>query len=122
MGTVTIGCSLPSGFTMTVGEVSVVLKGGGAPDAIAVSLDKSYGLTRDVDEDFFLAWLAGVGENFAPYKSGAIIVQTKDDSVADEAKDMAKVKTGFEGLNPDGLEGGLEATPETKAEIAKTKK
>lgn len=100
MSTVTIGCRLPSGLILQVGDKFVELAGQRQTQQrspiILLSAD-DYG-TTEVEASFWEAWKAIVGAKFAPLESGAIF-EAKTVKEADaKAKDLKGKKTGHEPL------------------------
>lgn len=113
MATVTVGCKLPHGLIIEVGNVAVTLKGKNSSNVIG-----GYGLTEDVDRDFFEKWLAA-NKDSAAVKNNLIFAQERATNARAEAKEKAKVKNGFEGIDPNKPAPGVEPTEETKREMAK---
>lgn len=100
MSTVTIGCRLPSGLVMQVGEKFVELEGQRQTQKrsqIIILTPDDYGVT-EVAADFWEAWKKLVGPKFGPLASGAIF-EAKNTKEADaKAKDLKGKKTGHEPL------------------------
>lgn len=100
MSTITIGCRLPSGLLLQVGEVFVELEGQRQTQqrsSIVLLSADDYG-TTEVDAGFWDAWTKQVGPNFAPLKSGAIFEAKSTKEAAAKAKDLKEKKTGHEPL------------------------
>ena len=111
----TVACKLPNGISITHADQTMTLVG--ASDSSAVA---GFGLTRDVDADWFKDW-ASKHKDFPPLKTGAIFI-SDDNKAADEAAeraDDADVQTGLEPLDPEKPAPGIEPTDETKKELAK---
>jgi len=131
MGTVVIGCKLPSGLVMEVvepgkddaGKVGtqpqpigkrVVLKGANSVPRMRGALGEypampvyPYGLTV-VDEAFWNAWLKR-HKDFEFMKNGSVFVAADQDAAKAMAKErVTDVSTGLEPLSPslDGKTGG----------------
>ena len=101
MGTVTVGCKLPNGLIIELDEQRVVLNG-----ANSSALIGGFGLT-EVNEALFKAWLEK-HKDYEPVKQGLIFAQEKPANAQAEAKDKAKLKSGFEGLDPKKPAEGIE--------------
>jgi hypothetical protein len=108
MANVTIGCRLPNGLVLEVGDKSVELAGQRQTQQrskiILLSPD-DYG-TTEVDESFWQAWKQSVGKDFAPLASGAIFEAKNTNDASAKAKDLKSKKTGHEAmeLNTDGVQ------------------
>lgn len=102
-GTVKVGCKLPNGIIIFLGDTEVTLKGTNASQVIG-----GHGITENVDEDFFNAWLAANAE-FPPVKNGYIFAHKRIDSLTAEATEKTATVSGFEPLNPDAMGKGLES-------------
>ena len=107
MAQITIGCRLPSGLIIKVGDKSVELEGQRQTQkrspVILLSND-DYG-TTEVDASFWEAWKQAVGEDFAPLKSGAIFEAKNQTEASAKAKDLKSKKTGHEPMTQD--DGGV---------------
>ena len=103
MANVTIGCRLPNGLVIEVGDQKVELEGQRQTQKrskIILLSDDDYGLT-EVDASFWDAWKKIVGADFYPLKSGAIF-EAKNTTDADaKAKDLKSKKTGHEPMEPE---------------------
>lgn len=98
MANITIGCRLPSGLEIQVGETKIELAGQRQMQArspIILLGDDDYG-TTEVDASFWDAWKAAVGPEFAPLKSGAIFEAKNTNEAGAKAKDLKDKKTGHE--------------------------
>ncbi|EFY9786525.1 hypothetical protein NQT21_002459 [Shigella flexneri] len=88
---VTVGCKLPNGLVLEVGQKRVQVAGWRNN---AVKIVGGYGLTQ-VDKVFFDAWLAEHGQQ--PYvKNGVIFAQDKANSAVSQATEQKAVKSGLE--------------------------
>lgn len=106
-GEVIVACALPSGLTASHEGTTVTFAGANAPGAVL-----GFGVTTDVDRDWYEAWAASMGD-FAPLKKGLIFARSS--GMADAIKERApETVTGFEGLNGDKPGPGLEKVAETK--------
>lgn len=103
MSTITIGCRLPSGLVLDIGDdknTKVELEGqrqAQARSKIILLSEDDYG-TTEVDSSFWEAFCARVGPDFAPIKSGAIFVAKNEKEAKAIAKDLKGKKTGHEPL------------------------
>lgn len=103
MSKVTIGCRLPSGLILDLGDSSktvVELAGqrqAQARSPIVLLSEEDYG-TTEVDQSFWEAFCARVGPDFAPIKSGAIFVAKNEKEAKAINKDLKGKKTGHEPL------------------------
>ena len=103
MSTVTIGCRLPSGLILDLGDQKtppVELEGqrqAQARSKIVLLSEDDYG-TTEVDQSFWEAFMARVGPDFAPVKSGAIFVAKNEKEAKAMHKDLKGQKTGHEPL------------------------
>lgn len=103
MSTITIGCRLPSGLVLDIGDdknTKVELAGqrqAQARSKIVLLSEDDYG-TTEVDESFWEAFCKRVGPDFAPLKSGAIFVAKNEKEAKAKHKDLKGQKTGHEPL------------------------
>ena len=103
MSTVTIGCRLPSGLILDLGDPtkpSVELAGQRQTQArspIILLTEEDYG-TTEVDSSFWEAFKTRVGPEFAPIKSGAIFEAKSEKDAKAIAKELKGKKTGHEPL------------------------
>jgi len=113
-----IGCKLPNGLKITMGDTSVVLKGNG--DYHMPNEDRKFksptlvhgdSLTR-VDKDFAEAWFKWAEEHhYQPVLSGAVYMAKNNNEASAIAKDTSDVKTGLEQMpqqNPKKLKQEFE--------------
>ena len=115
MATVSVACKLPNGLTVAhapknaKGEAigptqTVTFAGSNAPGAVM-----GYGLTRDVDGEWFANWTKTDGKDFPAVRNMAIFAQASTDEATDAAKEMSgDVKTGLEALDPQKPGAGVE--------------
>lgn len=119
MANVNILCKLPQGLKITHAGKTVTLVG-----ANKSGNRFGFGVTKDVDGDWFKDWLdKGHGSTFPAVKNGSIFAMTGTpdkaaDAAAERRKD-AKVQTGLEPLDPENPGEGVEPTDEQKKETAK---
>lgn len=107
MPTILIGCRLPHGLTLTHPNPEVTEK---------VTLAGTYSnplrrpdhspaadfVTTPVDVEFWEVWKKAYS-TYVPLKKGAIFEARNETEAAAKMKDLRKVKTGFEPVNPDTL-------------------
>ena len=103
MPQITVGCKLPHGLEIRVGDKTQVLKG--TNSALVIG---GHGITDGVDKDLFDAWLAA-NKDAAAVINGLIFAHGKTESAKAEAAEKAANKNGFEGLNPTKPVPGIEA-------------
>lgn len=125
--TLTIGCKLPSGLLMQLGNpqdgnyAEVQLNGANQGDYIGRNeagkifipkTENGYGLTQ-VDSEFFNKWRAKFKVNAERWlKEGILFVVEDKASAQAAAADGSDVRTGFEQIDPDkALPKGLETKP-----------
>lgn len=103
MSTITIGCRLPSGIILDLGDSKtppVELAGqrqAQARSSIITLSEEDYGTTV-VDVSFWEAFKKRVGPDFAPITSGAIFEAKNTKEAAAIHKDIKGKKTGHEPL------------------------
>lgn len=110
-GTVSVGCRLPAGLTVTVAVddnlVTQTFKGANDPRAMALADEQGYhGITSDVPE---AVWKA-VEEQYAHAKwltGGYVFAAGKRAAVEAEAQDLGARDAGFNPLNPDAPAPGV---------------
>ena len=100
MAVVTIGCRLPSGLEIQVGDKKVELAGQNQrykelSIEIILLKDDDYG-TTEVEASFWEAWKQIVGKDFDPLKSCAIFEAKNANEAKAQAKDLKEKKTGHE--------------------------
>lgn len=92
---VTVGCKLPNGLLIDVDGKVTHLLGANSSNVIG-----GYGLTENVDKDYFEKWLKQHANQ--PYVKGEMVfAQAKTNSAQSKAAENASVKTGLEGLPQD---------------------
>lgn len=90
MNTVTVGCKLPNGFTLIVGNKSVEVDG--------LNKTQIYGSTEaftEVEASFWQAWVAE-NKNKSWYTSQSIFAKENIKEAKAKAKDLKSVRTGLE--------------------------
>lgn len=92
---VTVGCKLPNGLLIDVDGKVVHLLGANSSNVIG-----GYGLTENVDKDYFEKWLKQHA-NQRYVKGEMVFAQAKMNSAQSKASENASVKTGLEGLPQD---------------------
>lgn len=110
-GTVSVGCRLPAGLTVTVvvdGEpTSVTFKGANDPRALALADEQGFhGITSGVPE---AVWKA-VEEQCAKAKwliGGYVFAAGKRAAVLSEAQDLGDRNAGFNQIDPDAPAPGI---------------
>lgn len=109
MALVTVGCKLPNGIVMELGEKRQVLKGANSSNIVG-----GHGITEGVDKEFFDAW-AAKNKDLSFIKGGFVFAHEKPANAAAEAKDRAKEKTGLEPLDPKAKPEGITEVPKVNA-------
>lgn len=107
MADVVVGCKLPHGLIINQAGHKIVLAGENSSRVIG-----GYGMTS-VDKDLMSAWMAD-HKGFTPVKQGLIFFQESKAKAKDEATEKAKVKSGFEGIDPEKPGPGIEAATKIK--------
>ena len=102
MALVSVGCKLPNGIILELGEKKVVLKGLNSSELIG-----GHGITEGVDKEFMDAWLLA-HKHLKFVKEGFIFCHENAKNLAAEAKDRRKEKTGLEPLDQTALPKNLE--------------
>lgn len=108
--TVLIGCRLPNGLIMhhpANRELAVRLAGthGKPMDNGLWTPPQPYSVTR-VSSEFWEAWKA-VHQGYAPLKTRAIFECQSEEDARSISKEMAKHKTGFEGMSKSAVIDGI---------------
>lgn len=101
MATLTIGCKLPNGIILEMGDKKVTLAGANSSVLIG-----GHGITENVDQAFFEAWIAQ-NKDLQFVKAGHLFAHEKASNTAAQAKDRAGEKTGLEPLNPAAMPAGI---------------
>lgn len=99
--TVTIGCKLPNGLLLEVGNKSVAINGSNNSQVVG-----GHGITYDVDSDLWAAWLKQNADRDI-VKNGFVFAHDKAANVKAEAKEKADSKTGQEPIDPDAKGNGV---------------
>ena len=105
--TVTVGCKLPNGFVLEVGNQSVVLNGSNSSALIG-----GHGITHGVDAQLWQAWLEQHAERDM-VKNGFVFAHEKSRDAKAEAQEKADNANGLEALTPDDAANGV-ATAEAE--------
>ena len=136
--TVSIGCKLPAGHIIELGQViepngagdrrdlamnilengtSLRLNGSNHPNAVG-----GYGITAGIDKDLADKWFAD-NKDFPPVRNKFIIMHEDGRTLRGEAKEMADEKTGLEPLDPANPmgDGTIQPEKETEQTIEKNK-
>lgn len=101
MATVTVGCKLPNGIILEVGEKRQLINGANASAVIG-----GYGLTENVDKEFFDKWMADHAD-LKFVKAELIFANDKTNNTVAQAKEHADEESGFEGVDPTQKPAGL---------------
>lgn len=109
MATVSVGCKLPNGIVMELGEKRQVLNGANSSVLIG-----GHGITENVDKEFFDAW-AAKNKDLSFVKGGFVFAHEKAANVSAEAKDRSKQKTGLEPLDPKAKPKDITDLPKVNA-------
>jgi hypothetical protein len=102
MSNVTVGCKVPLGLKLTLGDKSVILAGSNASRIIG-----GYGLTV-VDKDFWDRWSAE-NATLILLTNGMLFVQESANKAEGQAKEQAEIKSGFERLDLNKPAPGIQA-------------
>ena len=102
---VVVGCKLPNGLVIRLGEQEVTLNGANSSKIVG-----GHGLT-DVNKDFWSAWLEQ-HKDFAPVVAGLIFANDNFAKTRDEANEKQDNESGFEGINPDKPGKGIKKASE----------
>lgn len=97
---VVIGCKLPNGCVLRVGETEVILSGANSSNIVG-----GYGLTT-VPSDLWDEWLAKY-KDCDLVKKNTVFMQSNMAKAAAQAKEQAEIRTGMEPLNPDAPAPGV---------------
>lgn len=90
-----IGCKLPHGLIMqSPADPKIQVRLNGLKDSKIIG---STFATTEVDREFWDLWKLSYLD-YAPLKSGAIFEAKNQDDAKAKGKELAKKKTGFEGL------------------------
>ncbi len=92
--TVVVGCKLPNGFVMQVGEAAHTIKGYNSSVIIG-----GHGITENVPADLWGAWLKE-NKDRDLVKNGFVFAHTDSRNTKSEAKEKAQTKSKTEPLSP----------------------
>jgi hypothetical protein len=119
MALVNVACKLPAGLTITHKGKTVTLVG-----STKSGNRFGFGITRDVDGDWFKDWATTDAKDFPPIKNGSIFAMAgTTEKIADagaERRADPVVQTGLEPLDPSKPGKGVEPTDETKKALSET--
>lgn len=101
MPTVTVGCKLPHGIHMDLGDKRITLNGTNSSRVIG-----GHGITHNVDKDHFDQWCK-LHAASPMVKDKFIFAHEKAENVEAKAEDNAEHKNGFEGLDPKSPSPGI---------------
>lgn len=104
--TVTVGCKLPNGVILELGNQSVQINGANSSGVIG-----GHGITHDVDAEFFSAWIDAHSDRDM-VKNGFIFAHGKPADTKAQAKEQKDNATGLEAVNPDDKGNGVETAKE----------
>lgn len=99
MSTVTVGCKLPNGLHMDLGDKRVTLNGLHSARMIG-----GHGITENVDKSFFDAWVAK-NAHLEFVKLGHVFAHEKTLNAEAHAKAREMIPTGFEGKSASDIKG-----------------
>jgi len=102
MALVNVGCKLPNGIILSIGDKQVRLNGINSSEIIG-----GHGITEGVDKEFMDTWLAK-NKELSFVKRGFIFCHEKVNDVKAEAKDRKNESTGLEPLSANKLPKNLE--------------
>ncbi len=108
-----VACKLPNGLTIKHKDVTVTLNGATHSSAVG-----GFGVTLDVDADWFKSWQEEA-KDFPAVSNGSIFAFDRDTAAVRERRNDPTVRTGLEPLNPDAPAPGVEPTDAMKRELAK---
>ncbi len=99
--TVTVGCKLPHGLHMDLGDKRVTINGTNSAAIIG-----GHGITEGVDADFFDAWMKK-NKDLPFVQRGLIFASEKKADIKAQAVEKKDVKTGLERLDPKKAPKGI---------------
>lgn len=102
---VVIGCKLPHGLQLKVGNRTAVINGSNSS-----IVHGGYGMTS-LDEEFFDAW-AKEHKDYEPLKRDLIFKTNAMPDAIKRAEEQAEVRSGFEGVDPNAPGTKLEKVPD----------
>ena len=94
---VIIGCKLPNGIILEVGDKKQVVKG-----LNSIVIIGATHATTEINAEFYAAWLED-HKDFPAVKSGALFVARSFEEVKKVAEEMKDEKTGFEPMAQETL-------------------
>lgn len=103
---VTVGCKLPTGVILELGNKSVQINGANSAHVIG-----GHGITRNVDAEFFNAWMAAHADRDM-VKNGFIFAHNKTADTEEQAVEYEENNTGLEAITPDATENGVQTAEE----------
>lgn len=106
MSTVVIGCKLPNGLILQVGDKQHAVNGFNHSYVVG-----GHGITDDVPQDFWDAWVAE-NKDRAVLKNGFIFAHAKQKDVKAEATEKKATRSKTEPLDPSSKAGGVEKLDE----------
>lgn len=121
-GTVTVALKLPNGLVLELKENKelglkgrpevYVARGSALPYGVAseFSIVGGFGLTPNIDADFFAEWLVR-NANLSVVKEGLIFAHAKASDASVQAREFAELRSGLEALDPEKPGTGLERVP-----------
>lgn len=96
MSNVIVSCKTPNGFIMEVNGVTQKINGFNSEYSILVyEKGAAIGITHDVNEDFWKAWLSK-HKNHPLVTGGHVFISKSENSARSQAKEMKAEKTGME--------------------------
>lgn len=111
---VVIGCKLPHGLIIHVGDARHTLIGANTSDLI-----NGFGITRDVPKDLWDEWLR-LHPKYEPIKQGLIFVIAKgneEKEVFAATADRKSAPTGLEPIDPEKPGNGVTMAEEQKSRM-----
>ncbi len=106
---VTVGCKLPSGIILEMGEKQVRING---VNSVIIESRDAFGITENVDKEFWDAWYA-THKDLDMDKRGFLFANEKANDTKAEIKEKKGEKTKMEPLDPSKLPKGLEKVEST---------
>lgn len=97
MANITIGCRLPHGIVLEVGDKLVNIKG--LNSSMIIGADH---FANEVDASFWKAWSEANADSRL-LSSGALFSASNEKEAKAKAKDLKSVKTGLEPVDPDSM-------------------
>ena len=113
---ITVGCKLPNGLLLDVGGKTVTLNG----FMKGSNIIGGYGITENVDEELFDAWMLA-NKEMSVVKKGLIFKQKNPKEAAAQASDTKENKSGLEQIDPD-KEPDIDALDNEGEVLTKTSK